>query len=58
VLTGYIIGAPVWRCLGEYVTLSKTYHSLPKQEAVAAPVTSTFFFLIAFLAEAFIGNVK
>ena len=41
----FIIGLPVWRWLGEYVTLDRT---LFKQEAVAAPVTSTFFFIYRF----------
>ena len=33
----FIVGAPVWRWLGQYVTLDKTFYSLLlKQEAVAA----------------------
>ena len=39
----FIIGAPAWRWLGEYVTLDKTFYNLIfKQEAVAAPVTAKF----------------
>jgi hypothetical protein len=38
----FIVGAPAWRWLGEYVTLGRTLNSpLLKQEAVAAPVTAT-----------------
>ena len=44
--------------MGEYVTLDKTFYNLLfKQEAVAAPVTSRFFSLIAFLEKAFIRNI-
>jgi hypothetical protein len=39
----FIIGAPAWRWLGEYVTMDKMfYYLLFKQEVVAAAVTSTF----------------
>jgi len=39
----FVIGAPTWRWMGEYVTLDKTFYSLLfKQEVVAAPVTSKF----------------
>ena len=38
-----ITGKLAWRWLGEYVTLDKTFYSLLKEGAVAAPVTSTFF---------------
>ena len=42
----FIIGAPVWRWLGECVTLGrKFYRLLWKQEAVAATVTATFCYL-------------
>ena len=38
----FITGVPVWRWLDEFVTLDKTFYNLLfKQEAVAAPVTST-----------------
>jgi hypothetical protein len=40
----FIFGAPVWRWLGQYVTMDKTfYNPLFKQEVVAAAtVTATF----------------
>ena len=42
----FIVGAPVWPWLGEYVTLDRTFYSLLlKQELAAAPI----FFLITFL---------
>jgi hypothetical protein len=42
----FIIVAPAWRWLGEYVALDSTLYSLLfKQEVVAAPVTSKLFFL-------------
>jgi hypothetical protein len=40
----FIVGAPVWRWLGEYVTLDRTFYVLlSKQEVVAATVTATFY---------------
>ena len=43
----FIIGAPVWRWLGEYVTLDKAFYNLlMKQEVAAAPVTATFSLLL------------
>ena len=42
----FVIVAPAWRWLGEYVALDNTMYSLLfKQEVVAAPVTSKLFFL-------------
>jgi hypothetical protein len=42
----FISGEPVWRWLGEYVTLNKILYSLFwKQEDVAAPATARFSFL-------------
>jgi len=39
----FIIGVPVWRWLGEYATLDRTFYSfLFKQELVAATGTATF----------------
>ena len=39
----FIIGAPAWRRLGEYITLGKTFYNLlVKPQAVAALVISTF----------------
>jgi len=39
----FIIGAPAWRWMGEYVTLDKTfYNRLFKQEVEPVPVTSKF----------------
>jgi len=55
----FIIRAPAWRWLGEYVTLGRTFYNLRLEQeiaAAAAPVTSDMFFLIAFLEEAFIRN--
>jgi hypothetical protein len=50
VLTGYLsLGrlSGVWRQLGEYVTLGRTFYSLLlKQEAVAAPISFQIFLLI------------
>jgi len=38
----FIIGAPAWRWLGEYVTLDRTFYSLLlQQDAVAGTVTAT-----------------
>jgi len=52
------IGSPLWRWLGEYVTLGKTFYSLLlKQEAVAAPSYCQIFLFLAFLEEAFIINI-
>ena len=37
------LGAPVWRWLGEYVTLDRTFYSIPfKHEAVAAQLLPNF----------------
>ena len=53
----FIIGAPAWLWLGEYVTLGRTFYSLLlKQEAVAAPSYCNILWLIAFLKEVFIRN--
>jgi len=41
----FIIGAPDWRWLGEYVTLDKTFHNILFEQNVA------------FLKEAFIKNI-
>jgi len=44
--------------MGDYVTWDKMFYNLHfKQEAVAATVTSTFFFLITFLDDTFIRNI-
>jgi hypothetical protein len=53
-----IIKGPVWRWLGEYVTLDSTFYSLLfKQEVSRVPSYFHIFFLIAFLEEALIGNI-
>ena len=59
VLTGYLsLRTPVWRWLGEYVTLNKKFCSLLlKQEAVASQVTSKFSCLIAFIEKALIRSI-
>ena len=50
----FITGAKTGRWLGLYVTLDKGFCNLIfKYEQVAAPVTSTFSFLIAFLEDDF-----
>jgi len=42
----FIIGVPVWRWLGEYVALGKTFYNfLFGQEVAAVPVTEIFSFL-------------
>jgi hypothetical protein len=52
-----IVGAPVWRWLGGYVTLGRTFYSLLlQQEAVAAHSYCNILWLIAFLKEVFIRN--
>ena len=39
----FIVGAPAWRWLREYVAMEKRFYNfIFKQKAVAAPVTSTF----------------
>ena len=54
----FIIGAPAWRGLGEYMTLDKTFYSLHfKQDVVAASSYVHIFFLMAFLKEALIRNI-
>ena len=53
----FIVGAPAWLSLGQYVTLDKKFNSLLfKQEAVATPVISKFSSLSQCLEEAFIRN--
>ena len=54
----FIIGAPAWRWLDEYVTLCKTCKNLLlKQEAITAPSYCHVFFLLAFLEEVFIRDI-
>ena len=42
----FVVEAPAWRWLGQYVTLDRTFYSLiVKQAVAAAPFTYTLFFL-------------
>ena len=54
----FIVGVKIWRWLGEYMTLDRTFYSLLfKQETVAAPSYCHIFFFIAFLEEVLIRNI-
>jgi hypothetical protein len=54
----FIIGAPAWRWLGEYVTLYKTFYDLVFKQEVSSSISCLHvFFLITFLDEAFMRNV-
>jgi len=54
----FIIGAPVWRWLGEYVTLSRTFYSiLLKTGSSSSSRYRHILLLIAFLDEAIIRNI-
>jgi hypothetical protein len=54
----FIVGAPEWRWLGEYVTLDRTFCRLfLKLQIAPATVTAKFAFLTTFLEEAFIRNI-
>jgi hypothetical protein len=54
----FIVGAPAWRWLREYVTMDKKFYNfIFKRKVAAAPVTFTFTFLITFLGKTFLRKI-